>query len=40
MNELKQEQKKDRQRNTLLNYTEHGVCHANLGDIEMDMEEL
>lgn len=37
MNELKQERKG---RNTLLNYTEHGVSHANLGDIEMDMEEL
>lgn len=31
---------RSRSRNTLLNYKEEGVSHAELGDIEMDMEEL
>ena len=29
-----------RMRNTLLNYTEQGVSHANLNDIAMDLDEL
>jgi len=36
--ELRKE--KDRRQNTLLNYQEHGVSHANLSEIEMDLEEL
>ena len=29
-----------RKRNTLLNYAEQGVSHANLNDIAMDLDEL
>lgn len=38
--ELKQEQKKDRQRNTLLNYKETGESHANLSTIAFSEDEL
>ena len=37
--ELK-EQRARKNNNTLLNYREQGVSHANLNDIEMDLEEL
>lgn len=32
--------RKARRRNTLLNYAEQGVSHANLDDIAMDLDEL
>ena len=32
--------RRTRQRNTLLNYAEQGVSHANLDDIAMDLDEL
>ena len=40
--ELKQDtdRQRDRSRNTLMNYQETGVSHANLGDIAMNLEEL
>ena len=34
------DRKRTRRKNTLLNYAEQGVSHANLNDIEMDLDEL
>ena len=38
--EPEKKQEKARKNNTLLNYQEKGVSHANLNDIKMDLEEL
>lgn len=37
---VKQETARNKTRNTMLNYQEQGVSHANLDDIELDLEEL